>query len=121
MTKSSSHGVDIPADVLDKWQELVDLLARIIEVPAAVVVKIHLTDAEVFVTSNSRGNPFGRGDVYELAGLYCERVIQTRQLLQVPNALLDEGWKSSPDVKVGMISYLGFPILWPSGEVFGTI
>ena len=33
----------------------------------------------------------------------------------------DEEWKSNPDVKLGLISYLGFPITWPDGRIFGTI
>lgn len=30
-------------------------------------------------------------------------------------------WKDNPDVKLGMISYLGFPLLFPDGNPFGTI
>jgi hypothetical protein len=55
------------------------------------------------------------------SGLYCETVFKTRQMLLVPNALEDEKWRNNPDIKLGMISYLGYPILLPQGEVFGTI
>src|SRR6202044_2308355 len=55
------------------------------------------------------------------SGLYCETVMKTRQPLLVSDALVDEEWKSNPDVKLGMISYLGFPIAWPDGRIFGTI
>jgi PAS domain S-box-containing protein len=47
--------------------------------------------------------------------------MKTRQPLLVPDALRDEEWKSNPDIELGMISYLGFPISWPDGEIFGTI
>jgi formate hydrogenlyase transcriptional activator len=47
--------------------------------------------------------------------------MKTRQLLLVPDALVDEEWKSNPDIKLGMISYLGLPITWPNGDIFGTI
>jgi GAF domain-containing protein len=47
--------------------------------------------------------------------------METRQLLLVPDALQDDGWNTNPDVKLGMISYLGLPISWPDGEIFGTI
>ena len=56
-----------------------------------------------------------------MAGLYCEEVIKRRNELLVPNALEDENWNKNPDIKSGMISYLGFPISWPTGEIFGTI
>jgi hypothetical protein len=39
--------------------------------------------------------------------------MKTRQSLLVPDALRDEGWKTNPDIKLGMISYLGFPVTWP--------
>jgi len=51
-------------------------------------------------------------------GLYCETVMRTRQPLLVPDALRDEEWQSNPDIKLGMISYLGVPIVGPDGEVF---
>jgi PAS domain S-box-containing protein len=47
--------------------------------------------------------------------------MKTRQPLLVPDALRDEEWSSNPDIKLGMISYLGLPISWPDGEIFGTI
>ena len=47
--------------------------------------------------------------------------MKTRQSLLVPDALRDEEWKSNPDIKLGMISYLGFPVTWPDGQIFGTI
>ena len=39
----------------------------------------------------------------------------------VPNALVDQEWKANPDIKLGMISYMGFPVAWPNGDIFGTI
>src|ERR1700733_12047309 len=45
----------------------------------------------------------------------------TRDVLLVPDALADEAWRTNPGVQLGMISYLGFPIAWPNGEIFGTI
>ena len=47
--------------------------------------------------------------------------MKTRRSLLVPDALRDEDWNSNPDIKLGMISYLGFPVSWPDGQVFGTI
>ncbi len=39
----------------------------------------------------------------------------------VSNALQDEEWDTNPYLEYGFISYLGIPLLWPDGEVFGTI
>ena len=53
--------------------------------------------------------------------MYCETVIRSKDKLLIPNALKNEKWKNNPDIKLNMISYLGFPILFPDGRPFGTI
>ena len=109
----------IPPEVVRKWQEIVDLLAEIMQVPSAVIMRAEPPDIKVFVSSASDGNP------YEVAslntGLYCRTAMKTNQPLLVPDARQEERWKSSPDIGLGMISYLGVPIRWPDGEMFGTI
>jgi hypothetical protein len=47
--------------------------------------------------------------------------MKTRQFLLVPDALADQEWNANPDMKLGMISYMGVPVAWPNGEIFGTI
>jgi PAS domain S-box-containing protein len=85
-------------------------------------MKLEPPNIKVFVSSDSSGNPYKKDEVAPFdPGLYCERVIKSQQQLLVPDALQDEEWKSNPDVKLGMISYLGFPIAWPDGQVFGTV
>src|SRR5882672_8592411 len=91
-------------------------------VPSALVMKVEPPNITVFVSSESKGNPYEQDELASLnSGLYCETVMKTRQSLLVPDALFEEEWKSNPDVKLGMISYLGFPIEWPDGHIFGTI
>jgi len=109
--------------MLEKWQRTVDLMAKLVGVPAGLLMRIDGPDIEVLVSSSSQGNPYHPGDREHLlgSGLYCETVINTREKLLVPNALSDENWKDNPDIKLNMISYLGFPILLPDGKPFGTI
>ncbi len=117
--------IAIPSDVLRKWQRIVDLLANIMHVPSAVVTKMeppHYTDYRTVVSSNSKGNPFPVDEIFSMdIGTFCETVIKNREPLLVANALEDDQWKSAPEIGVGMVSYLGFPVSWPDGRVFGTI
>jgi len=116
------HSLQVPSEIVQKWQEVVDLLAEIMHVPSALIMKVEPPNIKVFVSSESKGNPYERDEVACLnTGLYCETVMKTRRPLLVPDALADEDWKSNPDIKLRMISYLGFPITWPHGEIFGTI
>ncbi len=114
--------LQVTSEFVTKWQEIVDLLAEIIRVPAALVMKVEPPNIKVLVSSKSPGNPYEQGELASLnTGLYCETVMKTRQPLFVPDALADEKWNSNPDIKLGMTSYLGFPITWPNGDIFGTI
>jgi PAS domain S-box-containing protein len=116
------HSMQVPAEIMRKWQEIVDLLADVLNVPSALIMRVEPPNIKVFVSSESRGNPYEPDEVACLnTGLYCETVMNTRRPLIVPDALQDEAWKSYPDIKLGMISYLGVPISWPDGEIFGTI
>lgn len=123
--KSGSSEVAIPSDILQKWQRIVDLLASIMHVPSAVVCKLeppHYSHYKVVSSSNSEGNPFPADDVFAMdIGMFCETVIKSRAPLLVANALEDDEWKQAPEIKTGMVSYLGLPVVWPDGRMFGTI
>ena len=42
-------------------------------------------------------------------------------MVQVVDAREDPLWADSPTVAAGIFAYLGYPILWPDGEIFGTL
>jgi PAS domain-containing protein len=68
------------------------------------------------------GKSFPVDEIFSMdIGTFCETVIKNREPLLVVNALDDVQWKSAPETRVGMVSYLGFPVLWPDGQMFGTI
>lgn len=115
--------IEIPANIFKEWQEVVDLLAELADVPAGLIMRVAGSDIEVFTSSNTHSNPYKKGDkeVLHNSGLYCAEVIKQKKMLIVPNALCSEQWKNNPDLKLNMISYLGYPVLFPNGDIFGTI
>lgn len=117
------HQVEVPEYTLKKWQNIVDIMASLIGVPAALIMRLAESDIEVFVSSKNEGNPYHPGDKEHFlgSGLYCETVINNNNKLLIPDALTDEKWKNNPDIKLNMISYLGFPIVLPDQKPFGTI
>ncbi len=118
----NNHPLQIPQYVVEKWQGVVDLLAEVMHVVASLIMKVEPPEIVVLVSSQSKGNPYPAGTRALLDdGLYCETVMKTRQPLLIPNALVDERWQDNPDIRHGMISYLGFPVAWPNGDIFGTI
>lgn len=112
---------EIPQSFINKWQDIVDLLAKIIGIPAALIMKVENDFMEVFISSKSDNNPYHIGYKELWNGLYCETVIKSQNKLKVANALKDEKWDKNPDIKLGMVSYFGFPLNFPNGEPFGTI
>lgn len=111
----------IPQSFISKWQDIVDLLAKIIGTHASLIMKVENDFREVFISSKSDNNPYRSGYKEHWNGLYCETVIKAQNKLKVANALKDEKWDKNPDIKFGMVSYLGFPLNFPNGEPFGTI
>lgn len=116
----------IPDEMLCLWQELIDIVAKIAEVPSALIMRVYPDDQwiEVFASSHTENNPYEAGEkarYYFRCGLYCEYVIRTQKKLQVVNALQDSDWDQNPDIELGMISYFGFPVNFPDGSPFGTI
>lgn len=113
----------IPKNRMKNWQEIADILADIAKVPTALVMKFTPPEIEVLISSKSNKNPYKPGDKEILfnSGLYCETVIKTKKRLFVSDALTDPDWSNNPDIKLNMISYLGFPILLPDNTPFGTL
>jgi PAS domain S-box-containing protein len=114
-----AHSIEVPSEIIRKWQEIVNLLAEIMHVPSASIMRVDPPHIKVFVSSTSEGNPCEPGALD--TGPYCETVMKTGQPLLIPDALENEAWKANPHVRLGMISYLGVPIGWPNGRIFGTI
>lgn len=114
---------NIEADILTKWQKIINILASIFDLPSALIMRLNEEKIEVFISSKTKNNPYNVGDcnVVFNSGLYCETVVNTQEMLFVKNALKDTHWKKNPDIKLNMINYLGLPISLVNGEPFGTI
>jgi len=120
---TSQDSLIIPEEVISKWQNIINTMAKIIDVPSGLIMRLVGSDITVFLSSETKNNPYTPGDKehFEDSGLYCETVIKNNDMLLVPDALHDEEWKDNPDIKLNMISYLGFPIVLPDKTPFGTI
>ena len=110
-------------DVLLEWQNMLNLAAELLNVPAGLITRIDGSEIEVFLSSKSEGNPYSAGfnTKYPDSGFYCEWVAKHRQTMLIPDARKNPEWKDNAAVGMNMVSYLGMPIMRPDGEVFGTI
>ncbi len=113
----------LEAEILEGWQNMLNLAAELLAVPAGLITRIDGPEIEVFLASESKGNPYPEGlkTHYPNSGFYCEWVAKNRQTMLIPDARLDPMWKDNAAIQLNMISYLGMPIMRPDGQVFGTI
>ncbi|MFH1198132.1 MAG: histidine kinase dimerization/phosphoacceptor domain -containing protein [bacterium] len=119
---TSADKPEIPFEIQNKWQKIVDLAAKIIGVPSGLVTRLSEDKLEVLLTSKTEANIFEKHMKFDLGlGWYCENVAGTRSELALQNAADDKDWKeNNPSLPFGIVSYMGMPIMWPDGEVFGT-
>lgn len=119
---TSADKPEISDELQKKWQKVLDLAAKIIGVPSGLITKLHEDKLEVYLTSKTDNNIFEQNLKLDLGlGWYCENVAGTRSELVISNANKDDKWKeNNPSIPFNMISYMGIPILWPDGEIFGT-
>lgn len=113
---------DVPENYLVEWQSLLDHVAELFQVNAALIKRVHSEKLEILTSSNSKGNPFKACQTDPLnSGLFCEYVMERREALDIPDIRKAEDWMVEAAKKPVMISYLGLPLIWPDGDVFGTI
>lgn len=113
---------NISKDIKDKWQRIIDLIAKIFHVKSGLIMHIIKEHMEIFLKSSNPDNPYPIDGKDILGhGLYCETVIGDNNPLYIENALDDSVWKNNPDIDLNMVSYLGYPIRYPNGDFFGTV
>lgn len=112
---------ELSSELISHWQGIVDLMAELANVPSAIITRAEPPMIEVLRASDTPDNPYHQGLRGEMNGHYCQHVIESRDRLHVRDARVDPDWQHAPEVDYGVVAYLGYPLYWPDGEVFGTI
>ncbi|MFW5873610.1 MAG: GAF domain-containing SpoIIE family protein phosphatase, partial [Bacillota bacterium] len=114
----------------ESWQRITNILAELLDTKVALINKIKPRDEEkhiredlieVLYKNEDEANPFSLNYDYKLSGLYCEKVYNQDEMIEVNDALKEGDWDDNPALKHQLISYLGYPIKNQSGQVIGTI
>jgi hypothetical protein len=69
----------VPPEIVTKWQQIVDLLAEIMQVPAALVMQTEPPNIKVFVSSESARNPYRQGQLSSLNTGHSSTVVDRRR------------------------------------------
>ena len=112
----------IPGEIKGKWQRLVNHIAVALRQPHALITRLDQDTLFVFMHNDTPDPTFIDHDKFPLGlGVYCETTMTRDTVNFVPDALSDVKWENNPSVDFSLISYIGVPVRWPDGELFGTI
>jgi len=121
MLNINTQVIEIPEPMFRGWQQTVELIAGIMNLPAALIMRVHHSDVRIF-SSNNTANPIlpPLSDSKQLSS-YCTQVIYNRAELAIEDATLDATSAFDSNVSADIMAYYGLPLTWPSDEAFGTL
>jgi two-component sensor histidine kinase len=119
---SSRSKPDLPAETRQKWQRLVNHVTMALHQPHSLITRLDRDTLYVLLHNESHDTTLIKYDKFPLGlGVYCETTMTGNSVNFVPDSLANEAWKNNPSVEFSLISYIGVPIRWPDGELFGTL
>lgn len=105
-----------------RWQRLVNTVADMFNAPATFINQANLKGIEVIIASQKPETHYQPGNVDLDTNIYCHHVVKNSTELYVKDAKLDPQWSNNPEyTEDNYVSYLGLPISWPDGSIFGTL
>jgi diguanylate cyclase (GGDEF)-like protein len=109
--------------LLPAWQRLVDLMAELCGTPAGFIVQAGSEEFKIIIANDSVENPYQADVIIDSeVNIFCKEVVKQNACLYVNNATERPDWLSNPEVSEdGFNTYLGYPLHWPDGSIFGTI
>ena len=124
MIQTSQCVVQFPPENLDfeKWQKLTNMMAKLYNASSGVIVQLRDDVFNVASTSENSDNFLNSKSQWPWdMKSFCRRLVETGDKLYVNDAENSEQWSDAPPVCDGPVrSYLGYPIYWPDGSIFGS-
>lgn len=120
--KTGDKSFKLSRDLLDDWQELVEYLSLSFNVDMSFVTRISDDDLKLIVVNEAQQDKFPPGFETKIYGTYCEKTSKSKHKPHnVSDGRKNPEYANKKDFSKGHISYLGFPIRLPTGELFGTL
>ena len=109
--------------LISAWQRLVNLMAELCDTPAGFIVQADSTEFKVIIANDKPENPYSAGSsISANVNIFCRKVVELNHPVYEGRATEKEEWLDNPEVTDdGFNTYLGYPLHWPDGSVFGTI
>ncbi len=113
---------DLPIS-LQKWQQNVNLIATMFHAPTTCIFQTTCQGSQVVVSNTTDYSPYPAGSfIPREADLFGHVLAELKRHLYIPDATADIRWASHQEVtEAGFNSYLGVPLFWPNGLLFGSL
>jgi len=105
----------------ESWERIINILGEVFNTEVSLINHVEDFELEILKMNESDNNLFKENKVYDLASVYCEKTVNDEKMVEINNATKTERWEDYKAIDYGLISYLGYPIFNPQGEVVGTI
>lgn len=113
---------DLPQKLVVRWRKTIQLMAEILCVPVAAIVRRDGEELIVVVASDKPDNPI-RSDLRLplREGFYNAAIfLEDKDSFLIQDARTSRRWENSVGLKWGLISYFGIALDWPDGERYGA-
>ncbi|MFC1840245.1 GAF domain-containing protein [Thermodesulfobacteriota bacterium] len=111
----------IPLNIIKRWQTIVDNISELLSVPSVMINRLDPPDLEVFRASSNPVNPMLAGIRMPISAAYCRKTIEKQEHVVFTDARKDPVMAETMAVKEGYLAYMGYPLFWPDGDIFGTL
>ncbi len=111
--------IEIPDKLLNAWQKLAETIAKVIKVSSVLIIKFEDHNFKALVVNKSDSSSLKIGDIRGPISQFCEKTIKNKKKHHISSAVKDEDYSSL--ITSGYTVFLGYPIFWPDGEIFGSL
>jgi GAF domain-containing protein len=115
----STELLDSPAE--ESFDRLTRLTSTVLNVPVALVSLVE-DDRQFFKSCVGLSQPWARERQTPLSHSFCQHVVESGEPLVISDAREHPVLRDNPGIRdLGMIAYMGAPLITPNGNVLGTL
>ena len=105
----------------ESFDRLTRLTSTVLNVPIALVSLVE-DDRQFFKSCVGLPQPWARQRQTPLSHSFCQHVVESREPLVVSDAREHPMLRDNPAIRdIGVIAYIGAPLITPTGNVLGTL
>ncbi|QFI38112.1 EAL domain-containing protein [Moritella marina ATCC 15381] len=121
MLNINTQVIEIPESMFRGWQQTVELIAGIMNLPAALIMRVHHNDVRIFSSNDAANAVSPLLSESKQLSCYCAQVIYNCTELVIEDAALDFSWALDENINADIMAYYGLPLTWPNDQAFGTL